>query len=75
MDMKMMGGGKNACMMCGAPGTSCHCGSWVIVWGLILALLGLFLLMGRLSLEMTVGIVLILWGVKKFLMGCWMCKK
>ena len=75
MDMKMSNGGKNACMMCGGGGSSCHCGSWVIVWGLIMLLLGVLLWLRILSLDTTVAIVLVLWGIKKFLMGCWMCKK
>ena len=75
MDMKVMSGGKNTCMMCGAGGSSCHCGSWVIVWGLIMLLLGILLWLGKLGLETTVAIVLVLWGLKKFFMGFWMCKK
>jgi len=76
MDMKMpMMGSKNMCTMCGASGSSCHCGSWVIVWGLLLVLLGVLLWLGRLTLDTTAAVVLILWGMKKFFMGCWMCKK
>ncbi len=75
MDMKMNGGGKNGCMMCGSSGSSCHCGSWVIVWGLIMLLLGILLWLGKLSLETTVATVLVLMGIKKFFMGMWMCKR
>jgi len=70
-----MSSGKNACMMCGAGGGSCHCGSWVIVWGLILLLLGILLWLNRLTLNSTVAIVLVLMGLKKFFMGVWMCKQ
>ena len=74
MDMKMSNG-KNTCMMCNGSASGCHCGSWVIVWGLVMLLLGVLLWLGRLSLDTTVALVLVLWGLKKFFMGCWMCKK
>lgn len=66
---------SKGCMMCGASGGACHCGSWVIVWGLVMVLLGVLLWIGRLGLDMTIAIVLVLMGVKKFFMGWWMCKK
>lgn len=70
-----MSNGSGKGMYCGAYEGPCHTGSWVVVWGLILLLLGILLWLNRLTLNSTVAIVLVLMGLKKFFMGVWMCKQ
>jgi len=72
MDMKMDSGMKGmSCAMCGAPCGSCHCGKGVALFGLVLVVLGVLLWRGKLSLELTAAVVLVLLGLKKFFMGLW----
>ena len=51
-----------ACPYCGSM--SCKCSKMeMFIWGIIALILGILLWMGKLSLEMTVAIVLILKGL------------
>ncbi len=58
---------ENCCSMCGRPG--CHCYKWTApVKGLILVVLGALLWMGTWTLEVVLGILLVLGGIKVWLM-------
>ena len=72
MDKKMgMKMGDRHCMMCGASCGQCGCGKVFAVYGLVFVVLGVLLWGGwyGVTLDKAASVVLVLWGLKKFMMG------
>ena len=72
MVTKKMSSKENVCMRCGF--SDCKCGTWCIIGGIVLILLGVLLWMGTLSLNITLAVLLILGGLCSLLCG-YKCRK
>lgn len=69
MKMDKKSGEGMCCKYCGAGMGKCHCGKVMVLVGVVIGALGVGLWMGRLNLEQTAAIVLVLVGLKKLIFG------